>query len=733
MTRRDASRRRRPAAAVLAVALGLLVALLLAALPPAFDGAPAQAYAVSGATYGAGANTTGNPIGGGPGYSHYYSPAGAIVVTTQSGLTDALSAATSGDVIWIPDGATITITSGYGKTLKSGVTLASNRGQGGAAGGKIKWTYTSGSGMTALLMLQSNTTISGLTLEGPIATASMDGGRGASCIGLRGVDGASSIEVENCEISKFPWAGMYFNGGNLTQSTRHHIHHCYIHNCQRHGLGYGIAEEGSCAYLAEGNIFRENRHHIMAQAGSTNPNSYEVRYNQFYEAKYANNGNVNGTWYYSHQVDCHGCSSSSGCYAGNVLNIHHNTFYENPGKPNVCIRGIPKTLCEVSYNWTTKKGTDAGQGPDSAAWSQWVGSSSYQRMSVHNNWYGGAAPADEGAPAVTITGGSTQSNRPPAVPSRPAGTTSGTATRSYMYRASTADPNGDRVSYTFSWSDGNTTSTGLMASGATAYVSHRWAKAGAYGVYVRATDARGASSSWSARLDVTVAPVLQTSLAGGAPATPSRPTGAALAESTVAGQYSAVTSDPDGDALEYVFEWGDGTTSSVTGVQSGAVASLEHAWDVPGTYTVTASAIDPEGAVSEPSAGLTVTVAGPGEAPPPEAPATAPLPEAPAPAPPEAPAPAQPSALPAPPDASGASPAAPEAAAPDEGSSAPAMDEGPGDKGLPAPEESAAGPGGWSVAFVAAAAVAAVLLAGAVALRWKQRRQPPAPPPMTRG
>ncbi len=744
MVKRDGLRRRPLAAAALAMALGLLVSLLLAALPAAFDGAPAQAYEVSGATYGAGANPTGNPIGGGPGYSHYYSAAGATIVTTQSGLTDALSKATSGSVIWIPDGTTITIAGAYGKALKAGVILASNRGQNGAAGGKIKWTYTSGSGMTALFTLQPNTTISGLTLEGPIATASMDGGSGGSCIGLRGVDGAAGIEIENCEISKFAWAGMYFNDGHLTESTRHHIHHCYIHNCQRHGLGYGISEEGSCAYLAECNIFRENRHHIMAQAGSTNPNSYEVRYNIFYEAKYANNGNVNGKWYYSHQVDCHGCSSSSGCYAGNVLNIHHNTFHENPGKPNVCIRGIPKTLCEVSWNWTAKKGADAGQNPDSAAWSQWVGSSTYQRMSVRNNSYGGAAPPDGGS-KVTITGGSTQANLPPAVPSRPEGTATGTATRSYMYRTATTDPNGDRVSYTFYWSDGSTTSTGLMASGATAYVSHQWARAGTYALYVRATDTGGASSGWSTRLDVTIAPALSISLGGGPPATPSISTGAATAESSVAGDYSATTTDPEGDVLEYVFDWGDGTTSSVTGVQSGAAASLAHAWNLPGNYTVTASAIDPEGAVSGPSEGLAVTVVSQGQAAQPEAPVPGPQPDA---AQPEAPVPAAQQEAPVPaaqPETPVPSPEAPDtgtgtpeasaapgndqSAAPgalDDGGPAPAVPEGPEHEGLPAPAAPPAGPGGWSIAFAAAAAVAAALLSGAIVLRLRERRQPPA-------
>ncbi len=344
--------------------------------------------------YGAGANPTGDPVGGGAGYSHFYAPSASEVftVTTPSELSRALQMAGPGDVVWVPDGVSITITRDFGETVRSGVVLASNRGQDGAAGGRIKWTWTEGQGMSPLLYLESNVTVSGLTLQGPIATAGLDATGGGACIGLRGANGASGIEIENCDISRFAWAAVYFNGGDLTEATRHRVHHCYIHHCQRHGYGYGIAEEGSAAYLAEANIFRENRHHIMAQAADVNPNSYEVRYNIFYEAVYASNGNPTGTWYYSHQVDCHGGADSAGSYAGNVLLIHHNTFYENPGKPNVCIRGIPLTGCEVSWNWTVKTGSDTGQGPKSQQWEQMVDSMSYRNMTVQDNWYGPDPP-----------------------------------------------------------------------------------------------------------------------------------------------------------------------------------------------------------------------------------------------------------------------------------------------------------------------------------------------------
>jgi hypothetical protein len=583
--------------------LAMMVLTLLLGAASFVQSSPAEADETALPAYGADANPTGNPIGGGVGYTHYYSASdlNAITVTTVSALTTALASATSGDIIWIPSGITITITTAYAKTIKSGVILASNRGQNGAAGGKIKWTYTSGSGMTALLSCQSNSKVSGLVLEGPIGTSGLSGSNGGSNIGLRGVNGSSGIEVENCEISKFALAGIYFNDGLLTDSNRHYVHHCYIHNCQRHGFGYGISEEGSSAFLAECNIFDENRHHIMAQAGQTNPNSYEVRYNEFYEAIYASDGDIYGTWYYSHQVDCHGGSDyGSSYYAGNILKIHHNTFYNNPGKPNVCIRGIPKTLCEVSWNWTVKSGTDGGQNPDSSQWTQYVSTSYYQRMTVHDNWYGTTPPS----------GGSV--NNAPATPSAPVGTASGVISTQYQYQATTTDPDGDQVLYTFYWGDGSTSTTGLLDSGATASVSHTWTQPGTYGVSARATDSEGAASAWSSEMTMKIVnPTQPLPTTNVAPAKPSAPVGTASGVILTQYQYRTSTTDPDGDRVWYTFYWGDGSTSTTGLLDSGATASASHAWTQPGTYGVYVRATDSEGNASAWSSGTTVKIVKP--------------------------------------------------------------------------------------------------------------------------
>jgi hypothetical protein len=95
--------------------------------------------------YGADANPTGNPIGGGDGYKNIVSRSNAkFIVDTTSELVSALSSAQSGDIIWVEENANIDM-SGRTSTIRAGVTLASNRGENGSDGGRIYQT-SAGSG-----------------------------------------------------------------------------------------------------------------------------------------------------------------------------------------------------------------------------------------------------------------------------------------------------------------------------------------------------------------------------------------------------------------------------------------------------------------------------------------------------------------------------------------------------------------------------------------------------------
>jgi len=91
----------------------------------------------------------------------------------------------------------------------------------------------------------------------------------------------------------------------------------------------------------------------------------------------------------------------------------------------------------------------------------------------------------------------------PNAPSMPSGATSGFKGTSYSYTTSATDPNGYQVKYTFDWGDGTKTTTGLVNSGKSASASHKWVT-GTYQVKAMATDSKGASSGYSAPLNVSI-------------------------------------------------------------------------------------------------------------------------------------------------------------------------------------------------------------------------------------
>ena len=98
------------------------------------------------------------------------------------------------------------------------------------------------------------------------------------------------------------------------------------------------------------------------------------------------------------------------------------------------------------------------------------------------------------------------SNEPPNTPSKPSGQTSGKSGTTYTYSSSTIDPDGDKISYLFSWGDGTDSGwTDPIDSGETASASHSWNSQGDYEVKVKARDvSEFAESEWSDPLSVTM-------------------------------------------------------------------------------------------------------------------------------------------------------------------------------------------------------------------------------------
>jgi len=85
---------------------------------------------------------------------------------------------------------------------------------------------------------------------------------------------------------------------------------------------------------------------------------------------------------------------------------------------------------------------------------------------------------------------------------------------------------------------------------------------------------------------------------------PTKPvlTGVTSGETGTSYTYTAVSTDPDGDAIVYCFDWGDGTDGLCTTPRpSGEEASVTHTWSADGDYVITCKASDPTGAESEPA------------------------------------------------------------------------------------------------------------------------------------
>jgi outer membrane protein assembly factor BamB len=83
------------------------------------------------------------------------------------------------------------------------------------------------------------------------------------------------------------------------------------------------------------------------------------------------------------------------------------------------------------------------------------------------------------------------------------------------------------------------------------------------------------------------------------PNTPDAPTGPSEGLKGVTYTFSAVTTDPEGDQVSYLFDWGDGTNSTWVGPYNSSVpGSASHVWTDAGNFSVKAKAKDVNGAES---------------------------------------------------------------------------------------------------------------------------------------
>jgi len=94
-----------------------------------------------------------------------------------------------------------------------------------------------------------------------------------------------------------------------------------------------------------------------------------------------------------------------------------------------------------------------------------------------------------------------------------------------------------------------------------------------------------------------------------APNKPSRPDGPTSGKINEEQTYTTSSTEPDGDKISYMFDWGDTTNSGWIGpYSSGQTASASHTWTDQGSYEIRVKAQDEHGAQSDWSEPLSVSM-----------------------------------------------------------------------------------------------------------------------------
>jgi hypothetical protein len=183
-------------------------------------------------------------------------------------------------------------------------------------------------------------------------------------------------------------------------------------------------------------------------------------------------------------------------------------------------------------------------------------------------------------------------NSAPSTPSTPSGPSTAMVNTAIAFTTSATDPNGNSIEYRYDWG-------GVVTEWGAAGQSHSWSAAGQYVVKAQARDSLKEESAWSGGKTVTISQ-------NSSPTTPTTPSsGVSTALVNMAITFSTAASDPNGDTLEYRYDWG----GSVLSDWGAAIQSKS--WSAAGQYTVKAQARDSLKTESGWSGGKTVTISNP--------------------------------------------------------------------------------------------------------------------------
>lgn len=334
-------------------------------------------------------------IGGGSGYPHTVSRSQATkVVESRSALLSAMKNASSSDVVFIPGDASIDLTGVSSAPIGAdGVTLASDRGQGGSKGGRITADDLASANTSGVFKTsKSNVRVTGIRWEGPRPEWFDPGGdhHSYAAEALHISEGGDNWEIDNNHFDG--WAGQAINQwGDQLQ-----LHSNRFTRCQEEGLGYGIEIQKGMQYITC-NYFNECRHDI---ASTGRPSTGYVARNNVC-------GITNNS--YGHSLDVHGYPNG-GDVAGKTCILENNTVMRRPPRSGagrrekdggVHVRGVPSDKCVVRNNWFKHPDKPNGVGGRyEAYWQSNVGSS-FRNMSASSNHYGTSSQPPSGVGAAS--------------------------------------------------------------------------------------------------------------------------------------------------------------------------------------------------------------------------------------------------------------------------------------------------------------------------------------------
>ncbi|MFT3798207.1 PKD domain-containing protein [Microbacterium sp.] len=224
----------------------------------------------------------------------------------------------------------------------------------------------------------------------------------------------------------------------------------------------------------------------------------------------------------------------------------------------------------ASYQWSWGDGTSSVASSDATASHEYQNSGSYEiTLTVVDNDGG----SDTASAQVAVVA-------PNAAPIAAFTSSVSGATVSVDASGST-DTDGTVASYSWAWGDGSEPSIGVLAS-------HTYAAGGTYTVTLTVTDDDGATGTKTAQAVVAAPNVAPTAAFT-----------SSVADLTVSVDGSGST-DSDGTVASYSWNWGDQSAEG-----SGATAS--HVYSEAGTYSVTLTVTDDDGATNAVTNSVTVT------------------------------------------------------------------------------------------------------------------------------